>query len=177
MDESHPGDTGVAGDPGAPQDHAADDHRRRAAHLYGLIVSGAVLATASDEFRLGRIAVVLVVTLLVYWAAETYVHWIALRALVQRDLTSGERRMIVRDGWPLVAACGVPLLFLGLEALVGMETSVALDLTLAVNAVLLFIIGWQMGEEGGLAGVRRVLSAVITGLLGVALITLKALLH
>ena len=27
-----------------------------------------------------RIAVVLVVTLLVYWAAETYVHWIALRA-------------------------------------------------------------------------------------------------
>ena len=58
--------------------------------------------------------------------------------------------MIVRDGWPLVAACGVPLLFLGLEALVGMETSVALDLTLAVNAVLLFIIGWQMGEEGRL---------------------------
>ena len=91
-------------------------------------------------------------TLLVYWAAETYVHWIALRALVQRDLTAGERRRIVRDGWPLVAACGVPLLFLGLEALVGMETSVALDLTLAVNAVLLFIIGWQMGEEGRLGG-------------------------
>ena len=108
---------------GASHDHAADLHRRRASHLYGLIVSGAVLASASDEFRLGRIAVVLVVTLLVYWAAETYVHWIAMRALVQRDLTSGERRRIVHDGWPLVAASGVPLLFLGLEALVGMETA------------------------------------------------------
>lgn len=171
MDHS---DTGVAR---PSDDQAADVHRRRAAHLYGLIVSGAVLAAASDEFRLGRIAVVLVVTLLVYWAAETYVHWIALRALVQRDLTAGERRMIVRDGWPLVAACGVPLLFLGLEALVGMETSVALDLTLAVNAVLLFVIGWQMGEEGRLTGMRRVLSAAVTGLLGVALIALKALLH
>jgi hypothetical protein len=58
-----------------------------------------------------------------------------------------------------------------------METSVALDLTLAVNAVLLFIIGWQMGEEGRLTGMRRVLSAVVTGLLGITLIALKALLH
>jgi hypothetical protein len=167
-------DTGVAG---ASHDHAADVHRRRASHLYGLIVSGAVLATASDELRLGRISVLLVVTLLVYWAAESYVHWIALRARVQRDLTPGERRMILRDGWPLVAASGVPLLFLGLEALVGMETSVALDLTLAVNTVLLFIIGWQMGEEGRLEGSRRVLSAVVTGCLGMVLIALKALLH
>ena len=173
-DPVHDRDTEVAG---ASHDHAADLHRRRASHLYGLIVSGAVLASASDEFRLSRIAVVLVVTLLVYWAAETYVHWIAMRALVQRDLTSGERRRIVHDGWPLVAASGVPLLFLGLEALVGMETSVALDLTLAVNAVLLFIIGWQMGEEGRLEGGRRVLSAVVTGLLGITLIALKALLH
>ena len=170
--------TGTRGSRACLTDRAADLHRRRAAHLYGLIVSGAVLATASDDFRLGRIAVVLVVTLLVDRAAETYVHWIALRAIVQRDLTAGERRMIVRDGWPLVAACGVPLLFLGLEALVGMETSAALDLTLAVNTLLLFIIGWQMGEEGRLGrGAAAWLSAVITGCLGIALIALKALLH
>ena len=116
--------------------------------------AAAVLATASDEFRLGRIAVVLVVTLLVYWAAETYVHWIAMRALVQRDLTAGERRRIVRDGWPLVAASGVPLLFLGLEALVGMETSVALDLTLAVRrgaALHHRLADGRRGAPGGIA--------------------------
>ena len=161
----------------AEHDSLGDPHRRRATHLYGLIVSGAVLATASDEFRLARIALILLSTLAIYWAAETYVHWIAARTLVHRDLTRAERRQIVLDGWPLVAASGVPLLFLGLEALLGMETAIALDLTLAVNAVLLFVIGWRMGLAGGLTGVRLALSIAATGLLGLTLIALKALLH
>ena len=156
---------------------AGDPHRRRAAHLYGLIITGAVLATASEDFRLARVAVILLVTLAIYWAAETYVHWIAARTLVQRALHRDERRRIVADGWPLVAASGVPLLFLFLEALVGVETSVALDLTLAVNAVLLFVVGWQMGRAGGLAGAQLALSVAATGSLGLLLITLKTLMH
>ena len=156
---------------------AADAHRSRAAHLYGLIVSGAVLATAPDDIRLFRVAIILFCTLGIYWAAETYVHWIAARTFVQRDLTPQERRKIIADGWPLVAACTVPLLFLAGEALLGVDTSVALDLTLAVNAVLLFAVGWQMGTAGGLTGVRLALSAGATGLLGLALILLKTLMH
>ncbi len=113
----------------------------------------------------------------IYWAAETYVHWIAARTLVQRALHRDERRRIVADGWPLVAASGVPLLFLLLEALAGLETSVALDLTLAVNAVLLFVVGWQMGKAGGLAGAQLALSVGATGSLGLVLIALKALMH
>ena len=156
---------------------AADHHRRRAAHLYGLIVSGAVLATAPQDIRLFKVAIILLCTLGIYWAAETYVHWIAARTLVQRDLTHDERLKIIADGWPLVAACAVPLLFLGAEALLGVETSVALDVTLVVNSVLLFIVGWQMGTAGGLKGVRLLLSAGATGLLGLALIALKTLMH
>ena len=45
----------------------SDPHRRRAAYLYGLIISGAVLATAPDEFRLIRVGVLLLVTLCIYW--------------------------------------------------------------------------------------------------------------
>ena len=161
----------------AQPDAAADHLRPRAAHLYGLIVSGAVLATASDEFRLARVAIILVCTLGIYWAAETYVHWIAARSHVQRDLSPQERRQIVVDGWPLVAACAVPLTFLGAEALLGIETSVALDVTLAVNTVLLFVVGWQMGRAGGLTGGRLVLSVAATGFLGLALIALKTLMH
>ena len=52
----------------------ADPHRQRAGHLYGLIVTGAVLATVPEDFRPIRIAVVLLGTLAIYWAAETYVH-------------------------------------------------------------------------------------------------------
>jgi hypothetical protein len=161
----------------AKSDQAADHHRRRAAHLYGLIVSGAVLATAPEDIRLFKVAIILLCTLGIYWAAETYVHWIAARTHVQRDLSPEERRKIIADGWPLVAACAVPLMFLGAEALLGVETSVALDVTLAVNSVLLFIVGWQMGTAGGLQGVRLLLSAGVTGLLGAALIALKTLMH
>ena len=170
--------TSVDGDATHTEPAEAADHLRpRAAHLYGLIVSGAVLATASDELRLVRVAVILLSTLGIYWAAETYVHWIAARTHVRRDLTRAETRRIMADGWPLVAACAVPLMFLAAEALLGIETAVALNLTLAVNTVLLFVVGWQMGSAGGLTGVRLGLSAGVTGFLGLALIALKSLMH
>jgi hypothetical protein len=158
-------------------DEAADPLRRRAAHLYGLIVSGAVLASAPNDIRISRVAIILLCTLGIYWAAETFVHWIATRTHVQRGLSREEQRKIAADGWPLVAACAVPLMFLAGEALLGFETSAALALTLAVNTILLFIVGWQMGAVGGLAGMRLVLASGATGFLGLSLIALKTLMH
>ena len=155
----------------------ADRHRRRAAHLYGLIITGAVLATASDSYRIGRVALILLATLAVYWAAESYAHWNAARAHVRRPLNRAEQRMILHDGWPMVAASGVPLLCLALEAVVGVETSVAIKITLAVNSVVLFVTGWQMGRDAGVTGSRLFIDSAIAGLLGLSLIVLKSLLH
>ena len=101
----------------------------------------------------------------------------AARTLVRRDLTGPERRAIVVDGWPLVAASAVPLAALALEALLGLETKVALDITLAVNAVMLFAIGWRMGKDSGLTGARLPLAAGVAGMLGVTMIALKTLMH
>ena len=156
---------------------SSDPHRRRAAHLYGLIISGAVLATAPDDFRLLRVAVLLLGTLCIYWFAETYVHLMAARTHLRRMLTGRERRHVVVDGWPLVAASAVPLAALAIEALLGVDTKVALDITLAVNAVMLFLLGWQMGRASGLTGGRLVLAAAVAGLLGVTMIGLKTLMH
>jgi hypothetical protein len=156
---------------------SSDPHRRRAAHLYGLIISGAVLATAPDDFRLLRVAVLLLGTLCIYWFAETYVHLMAARTHLRRMLTRPERRHVVVDGWPLVAASAVPLAALAIEALLGIDTKVALDITLAVNAVMLFLLGWQMGRASGLTGGRLVLAAAVAGLLGVTMIGLKTLMH
>ncbi len=154
-----------------------DPHRREASYLYGLIVTGAVLATAPDGFRLGRVAVLLLATLCIYWAAETYVHALAARTLLRRRLTGGERRAIAADGWPLVAASAVPLVLLLVEGLVGMDTKIALDVALGVNAGLLFLLGWRMSRESGLTGARLLLSATLAGLLGVLMIVLKTSLH
>ena len=151
--------------------------RRRASHLYGLVVTGAVLATANEQFRLVRVALALVSTLLIYWAAETYVHWTSTRTHLQRPLTGAERRSVIVDGWPLVAASGIPLMFLALEAILHVETAVALQVALALNVVLLVGVGYRMGKAGGLRGAPLIGSATLTGLLGVVFILLKSTLH
>ncbi|WP_146807299.1 hypothetical protein [Cellulomonas persica] len=152
-------------------------HRRRASHLYGLIISGSVLAAAPVEFGLGRVAAAVVFTLTVYWVAESYAHWIAARTVHRRDLTRDEQRTVLADGLPLVASCLVPVGVLLVEAALGVQTKVGVDVALVVNVVLLVVVGWRMGRAGGLRGVRLVLSALVTGLLGVVMIVLKHALH
>jgi hypothetical protein len=164
-------------DPRGDDAPAVDAHRRRAAHLYGLIVSGAVLAATPDSVRLVAVAIALFATLVVYWVAETYVHWIAARSHVRRDLTGPERSAIVRDGWPLVAACVIPVTVLAVESVLQVDTPTAVRIALGVNAILLLVVGWDMSRASGLTGVRLVLSTAVTGLLGVAMIVLKTLLH
>jgi hypothetical protein len=154
-----------------------DAHRRRASYLYGLIVSGAVLAAAPESLRIGRIIAALLATLVIYWASETYVHWIATRQVLERDLTSAERRQLVLDGWPLVTACAVPALLLMIESVLGVETSVAVDVALLANTGLLVVVGYRMSRAGGLRGGRLLLSAGAAGVLGVGVIALKTLLH
>jgi hypothetical protein len=157
--------------------HAEGGIRRRTSYVYGLIVGGAVLATVPEDFRLVRVAFSLFATLVVYWAAETYVHWITVRTLTGRPLTRAEHREVVLDGWPLVTACSVPVAFLACEALLQVETALAVDLALILNAVLLFIVGWRMGRAGQLTGPSLFLAAAAAGLLGIAMIFLKIGLH
>lgn len=161
--------------PGTPE--PARLHRRRASHLYGLIISGSVLAAAPVDFGLARVALAVVLTLGIYWAAESYAHWIAARTVHRRDLTRGERHEVLLDGLPLVAACLVPVGVLLVEAALGVSTSVGVDVALAVNAVLLLVVGWRMGRAGGLRGPRLAGSALLTGLLGAVMVALKHALH
>ena len=74
-----------------PTDDAIVPNARRskASALYGLIIAGAVLATASPTARLGFVALSLVATLAVYWIAETYVHFMAERQAEQARTEPG----------------------------------------------------------------------------------------
>ncbi|WP_323099528.1 hypothetical protein [Intrasporangium sp. YIM S08009] len=162
---------------GGPESHAGDAHRRRASHLYGLVVTGAVLATAPDDVAIRRVALLLLGTLAIYWVAETFVHWTATRTVLHRDLTRHEQQAVVLDGWPLVAASAGPVALLFLEAVLRVETGTAVNIALAATVVLLVVVGYQMGSTGGLRGVRLVGASLLVGLLGVAMIVLKTLLH
>ncbi|GIG35562.1 hypothetical protein [Cellulomonas pakistanensis] len=152
--------------------------RRRAGHLYGLVVTGSVLAAAPETIGLVRLALVLVGTLLVYWAAESYAHWTATRTLLGRALHAEERREVVTDGLPLVAACLVPVAVLVAEAVLRVPTGAGVRVALLTNTALLVAVGWRMSTAGGVRGVARVANAAGIGLLGAALVVLKyTLLH
>jgi hypothetical protein len=152
--------------------------RRRAAYFYGLIVCGAVLAADPENIRLWVVGVALIGTVLVYWIAETYVHWVAARSTRKRSLTSAERWETIADGFPLVLACGVPAVVVFVEAVAGVTTATAVQVALLVNVGLLVVVGWLMTPSDQKPVTwKRFGYAIVTGLLGVTMIGLKTMLH
>lgn len=158
-------------------DIPAESYEQRSAYLYGLIITGSVLASAPEGIGLVRVAVLLGGTLLVYWCAETYASLIAARTVARRPLRPSERREVLAAGLPLVAACAVPAVVVLAEAVLGVEPSVAVDVALLVNLTLMLVVGWRMSTASGLTGGRRVLATAAAGLLGLGMIALKLSLH
>ncbi|WP_265523127.1 hypothetical protein [Oerskovia flava] len=163
---------------GSPLAHASlESFESRAAYLYGLIITGSVLAAAPEDLGILRVVGLLAGTLAVYWCAETYASMMAARARAGRPLTGSERRAVLLEGLPLVAACAVPVTVLFAEAVLRLEPSTAVDIALLVNLGLLGIAGWRMSTRSGMTGWRRVASTAFAGLLGAAMIALKLSLH
>jgi hypothetical protein len=162
-----------------PRDDAIVPNARRtkASALYGLIIAGAVLATAGPEARLAFVAVSLVATLTVYWVAETYVHVMAERQAEHHELSRAQMGAIARDGLPLITVSAIPLAILLAGAVLGIETALAEDLALYANTILLLIGGYRMSRDAGVTGGRLVVSTMISGLLGLAMVGLKIVLN
>ena len=163
--------------PTPPVDGHGGDLRRRAAFFYGLIVCGAVLAADPENIQAWLVGVALVGTVLVYWVAETYVHWVAALATNRRGLTAAERWRTAADGFPLVLACCIPAGVVFVESVAGVSTPTAVQVALLVNVVLLLVVGWLMSPASRPLAPHRFGYAILTGLLGVAMIGLKTLLH
>ena len=154
-----------------------DAHRRRASELYGLIIGGAVLATSGVEERLAFIAGSLVITLAVYWVAETYVHLMAERAVEGHELSRRTAGTIAKDGLPLITASAVPLVVLLVCGLAGMATVRAADWALYANTVVLLLAGYRISRDAGLTGARLVGSIAVSGVMGLAMVGLKIVLN
>jgi len=151
--------------------------RRSASALYGLIISCAVLATASPDARLVGVALLVIGTLAIYWVAETYVHAMAARQQQHHELTGAQFLVIARDGLPIITITFAPLVALLIAALLGLSTELGEDIALAVNIALLLGFGYHMSKDAGIRGLRLVISALIAGLLGLAMVGLKIFLN
>jgi hypothetical protein len=79
-----------------------------AAAIYGIIVSSAVMASAHDDSVL-KLAVAVLATLLIYWAADAFAHVMGERIIHAPELTLGRLRRHSGTGWELVSASFLPL--------------------------------------------------------------------
>ncbi len=151
--------------------------RRLASEIYGLIVASSVLAAGAEDDNIVRVAVSVLVTLVVYWLAETYAHAMALRHVRAQSIDWAQTRLDLRLSFPLVSASFVPLVTVILAAAFGASVSTAQTVGLTCATILLFTSGLVAGRRRNLTGFRLIFGAVVAASFGVVLIALKTGLH
>ena len=97
--------------------------KRRAAGIYGAIITAAILAAAGAELPTRALSVSVVVTLLVYWVAEEYAELLGEQVEGGRLPTWPYIRGALAATWPMVSASYLPLLALVLARLAGAPAS------------------------------------------------------
>jgi hypothetical protein len=152
------------------------EEARTANGIYGLIVGSAVMAAAHGD-AVGRLAVAVLITLLIYWVAERYAHVMARRIVLRRRLTRSELRGELSQGWELVTASYLPLIVLVSTHLLGADLTGSVLSALVCSTALLCLSGWRVGREARLGLSQRLLSTSIAGAFGLVMIALKSLLH
>jgi hypothetical protein len=159
-----------------PEPTAQDQGRRRAAGIYGSIITAAIIAAAGGELSTAALVVSVVVTLLVYWLAEEYAELLGEQAGGGRLPTWAYVRGVLTSTWPMVSASYAPLLALVLARLAGASALAAANAGLAVAIVLLTVHGWSAGRSAQLRGRQLVFATSVAAMLGIVMILLKDLI-
>jgi hypothetical protein len=147
-----------------------------ASGIYGLIVGAAVLV-AGHAATARAVVVAVLVTLVIYWAAERYARVIAERIHQGHRPAWHTVRAQLTGGWELVTASLLPLLVLLAVKVTGATLISAEIASLSTTTVLLCMAGWRIGAGGRLTFGERVVSTLVAGAFGAGLIVLKTLLH
>jgi hypothetical protein len=165
--------TGTSADDAPPPAVHGTAARRRSAGIYGTIVASAVLAAGGGHLRTVPLAVTVVVTLLVYWAAEGYAEILGEHTHGGRLPTWAQVRASLAAIWPMVTASYIPLLALLVTRVLGADTKTAATVALVVAIALLLVQGWAGGKALHLRGARLLAVTLIAGGFGVTMILLK----
>ncbi len=169
---------GIAGEPepGAP---VALSGRRRAAGIYGAIITAAILAAAGGKLPTVALAISVLITLLVYWIAEEYAEVLGQQASGGQLPTRASILAALASTWPMVSASYIPLLALVVARLAGASPTVAANVGLVVAIVLLTYHGWAAGRASQLRGWRFAGAVLTAAALGLVMVVLKdlVLLH
>ena len=168
--------TSIAANDGAQLEPVANHQgRRRAAGIYGAIITAAILDTIGGHASTTVLVISVVVTLLVYWIAEEYAEVLGEQAAGGKLPSRDYIREALVATWPMVSASYAPLLAVVLAHVAGASALTAANAGLVVAVVLLTNHGWQAGRAAQLHGPKLVGATSVALGLGLVMILLKDL--
>jgi hypothetical protein len=147
--------------------------RRRAAGIYGAIITAAILDTAGGHLSTAALVISVVVTLLVYWLAEEYAEVLGEQVEGGRLPSRAYIWAALAATWPMVTASYAPLLALVLARLAGASALTAANVGLAAAIVLLTVHGWLASRAAQLHRWQLFFTTSIAAALGLVMIALK----
>jgi hypothetical protein len=154
---------------------AKNPGRRRAAGIYGAIVTAAILDTAGGHLPTAALVLAVVVTLLVYWLAEEYAELLGEQAQGGHLPGRAHIRAALAATWPMVTASYAPLLALVLARLAGASALAAANVGLTAAIALLTIHGWLAARAAQLRSWQLFFATSVAAALGLMMIFLKDL--
>jgi hypothetical protein len=149
--------------------------RRRAAGIYGAIVTAAILDTVGGHVSTAALSVSVIVTLLVYWLAEEYAEVLGDQVEGGRLPSRASIREALAATWPMVSASFAPLVALVLARLAGADDLAAANAGLVVAVLLLTFHGWLAGRAAQLRGWQLFFATSFAAALGLVMVLLKDL--
>jgi hypothetical protein len=152
-----------------------DRGQRRAAGIYGTVITAAIIDTVGGHASTTKLVVSVFVTLLVYWAAEQYAGLLGEQTQEGRLPSWTQARASMAATWPMVAASFIPLLALVVARLAGASDSGAAWAGLIVALLMLVYHGWSAGRAARLGGKALLAVTSMAAGLGVVMILLKEL--
>jgi len=149
--------------------------RRRAAGIYGAIITAAILDTAGGRLSTEALVIAVLVTLLVYWLAEEYAELLGEQAAGGTLPGWTYVRNALVATWPMVSASYLPLLALLVARVAGASPLTAANVGLVAAILLLIIHAWTAGRSARLHGWPLVVTTSVAAGLGLVMILLKDL--
>ena len=152
--------------------------RRRAAGIYGAIVTAAIFA-ATSGLTTAALVVAVVVTLVVYWLAEEYAELLGEQIEGGRLPSRARVWRALADTWPMVTASFLPLAAAVIARLAGATALTAANVGLGAVVLLLGLHSWSAARAAHLTGWRLAGAAATAVCLGLVMVGLKnlVLLH
>ena len=153
--------------------------RRRAAGIYGVIVTAAILTAAGSQLSTAALTLAVVVTLLVYWVAEEYAELLGEQVADGRLPAGRQVRAELAATWPMVTASFGPLVVAVLARVAGASHTAAANAGLAAALLLLVWHAFSAARAARLRGLPLIALTGAGAVLGVVMILLKnlVLLH